>query len=169
MLLTAALALGVFGNALHAPRLPDLLGGRGPMQASVRHARVGAWSIAARSDPFAGTVACAMTARGVGLQRQTLIFRVAPRGDTTQAVYRVDSAPPHPISDTFDAVQAHGFFPQKGWIVDPDGGEAALPVATVGAAHYVWIRVTPRRNPVRFNVGGLPEALAAAKRLGCSV
>src|SRR5438874_2826623 len=135
MLLIAALSSMFVGlPAIHAPHMPNVFGRHAQAAMTVRHARVGPWRIAARTDSFGGAVACSVTAHGVSLERQTLIFRVAPRGETTRAVYRIDSAPPHPIADTFDTVQANGFFPQKGWVVDPDGGEAAIPPATVRPA-----------------------------------
>ena len=156
MLLTAAVSLSLLGH------LPDA-------HASRHLYKLGPWYIAVHPDRFAGTTGCQLHTRDVSLQRDTLIFRVAPQGDTTGAVFRVDAGPPHRIAETFDAVEAHGFFPQRGWIVDPNGGEAALPVAYAAGANVVTMRVTPRQHPHRFKVARLADAEASAKALGCPI
>jgi len=162
MLLTAALSLSLLGQLPHRPHGHDA-------HASRQLYKLGPWYIAVRPDRFAGTTGCQLHTREVSLQRDTLIFRVAPQGDTTGAVFRVDSGPPHRIAETYDAVEARGFFPQRGWIVDPNGGEAALPVAYVAGAKVVTLRVTPRQQPHRFNVARLADAEASAKALGCPI
>jgi hypothetical protein len=120
-------------------------------------------------DRFAGTTGCRLHTRDVSLQRDTLIFSVVSQGDTTAAVYRVDSGPPRGVAEAFDTVEAHGFFPQRGWLVDPNDGEAALPVSYVTGARSVAIRVSPRRRPRHFNATRLEEAEARAKTLGCPI
>ena len=164
MLLTAALSLSLLGQS------PD--GARHSGDAGHAHAprslyKVGPWLIGVHPDPFAGTTTCQVRTTEVSLQRDTLIFRVAPEGDTTAAVFRVDSGPPHRVAETFDAVRAQGFFPQRGWIVDPNGGEATLPVSCVAGASVVAIRVSPKRRPRQFDIARLSEAEAAATALGC--
>jgi hypothetical protein len=168
MLMIAAMSLSLFSHKPHAPHLPNLLPRHhAEARMTVRHAHVGPWRIAARSDPFGGSVACSVTAHRIMLERAVLVIRLADRGPTTKAIFRLDSGPPQPISETFDAVEARGFFPQRGWIVDPDGGEAALPVVTVVGAKVLTLRINPARHPISFDVSHLPEALTAAKGLGC--
>jgi hypothetical protein len=163
MLLTAAVTLSFLSHHPHeAPRAGE------PAAAhATRLYKLGPWLIAVHPDRFAGTTTCQLHTIDVRLRRDTLIFRVAPEGDTTAAVYRVDAGPPHRVAEAFDTVEAHGFFPQRGWIVDPNGGEAALPVSFVSGASVVAIRVSPKQHPRRFNVARLPEAEAAARVLGC--
>ena len=84
-------------------------------------------------------------------------------------MFRVDSGPPRRVAEAFDTLEARGFFPQRGWVVDPNGGEAALPVSYVSGARVVTMRVTPMQHPRRFKVGRLAEAEAAAKGLGCPI
>jgi hypothetical protein len=164
MLLTAAVALSLF-NPLsvfhHHPKAPHE-----PAAAS-RRAQAGAWTVTARWDRFAGATSCVIRARGVRLERQTAIFRVREHGDTTASLFRLDNGPARPVSEAFGPVEAHGVFPQKGWVMDPAGGEIALPAAWLGSAATVTVRVSPRSHPVRFKVAGLDTALAAAKAKGC--
>jgi hypothetical protein len=152
MLMTAAVSLSLLGHL--------------PSPAPVY--KVGPWLIEANADRFTGTVGCELRTRDARLQRDTLIFRVAPGGDTTAAVFRVDSGRARSIAEAFDAVEARGLFPQRGWLVDPNGGEAALPVSYVSGATAVWIRVWPRR-PRRFDVSRLAEAETAARAQGCHI
>jgi hypothetical protein len=163
MLLTTAVSLSLLS---HLPQGPPRR-----TEAAAAHAGVyksGPWLIAVNSDRFAGTVGCQVRTRDVSLQRDTLIFRVASHGDTTAAVFRVDSGPPRAVAEAFDAVEARGFFPQRRWVVDPHGGEAALPISCVAGARAVAIRVWPHRAR-NFNVTRLQEAEARAKALGCPI
>jgi hypothetical protein len=163
MLLTAAVTLSLLGHVSQWLQEPvDAAHG-----SNRNRYKLGPWIIAVHPDKFAGTTSCRVSTRDVSLQRDTLIFRVAPEGDTTAAVFRVDSGPPRHVAEAFDTVEAQGFFPQRGWVVDPNGGEAALPAAYVSAARVVAIRVSPKQHPRRFNIARLPEAEAAAKALGC--
>lgn len=164
MLLTAAVSLSLLSHFPHGAHRPG-----DAAHASHHLYKLGPWLIAVHPDRFAGTTTCQLHTGEVSLRRDTLIFRVAPEGDTTRAIFRVDSGPPHRVAETFDAVEAHGFFPQRGWIVDPNGGEAALPVSYVSGARTVAIRVSPWLHPHRFKVARLAEAEAAAKALGCPV
>jgi hypothetical protein len=167
MLLTAAVSLSLLGRLPHLPHRP---GDAAKAHASRRHLyKLGPWLIAVHPDAFAGATTCQLRTREVSLQRDTLIFRVSPNGDTTAAVYRVDSGPLRRVAEAFDALEARGFFPQRGWIVDPNGGEAALPASYVAGATVVTMRATPKQPPHRFKVGRLAEAEAAAKGLGCAI
>ena len=154
MLIAAALSLSLLAQSSAA------IGGHGGAHETVRHRQIGPWRLEVRKDRFGAEVTCRITARDVTLSRETLIFRLAgPERDTTHAVYRIDGGPPHPVSEVFEAVQAHGFFPERGWILNPQGGEAALPVANVTGAKRVALRVTERKTPRVYNVSRLAEAL----------
>jgi hypothetical protein len=166
MLLIAAMSLSLLGQSDPGPHRP---GRPVAVPARARLYQLGPWLIAVTPDRFAGTVGCRVHTRDVSLQRDTLIFRVAAAGDTTGSVFRIDSGPPRPVAEVFDAVEAHGFFPQRGWVIDPNGGEAALPAASVAGARMVAIRVSPGRRPRRFEVARLAEVEAAARGLGCQV
>ena len=166
MLLTAAISLNLLSHQPDGPHGP----GRAASAHASRHLyKLGPWLIAVHPDRFAGTTTCQLHTTAVSLQRDTLIFRVAPEGDTTAAIFRVDSGPPRRVAEAFDTVEARGFFPQRGWVVDPNGGEAALPVSYVSGANIVTMRVSPKQRPHRFTVARLPEAEAAAKALGCPI
>jgi len=166
MLLIAAVSLSLLGHLSPGTHKP---GDAAAAHASRHLYKLGPWLIAVHPDRFAETTTCQLHTADVSLQRDTLIFRVAPEGDTTAAVFRVDSSPPRRVAEAFDTVETHGFFPQRGWVVDPNGGEAALPVSYVSGAKVVAIRVSPKRRPRQFKIGRLPEAEAAAKALGCPI
>jgi hypothetical protein len=168
MLLIAALSLSLFN---HLPRLPVL----GHARAQARQpyaarlpARVGPWRIEGRLDRFAGTRVCAISADGVSLHRDTLVFRVEARGDTRQALFRIDGGAPRPVADAFDTDEANGVFPQRGWIIDPEGGEAALPAAYASGARMITIRSRVGRRPRHFNIARLDDAVVLAKASGCA-
>ncbi len=160
MLLTAALALSLF-NPLAWMTHPL------SSHPAIRRAHVGAWSIAIARDRFSGTSGCSITGKDVSLHAGTAIFRLTRHGDTTRAVFRLDGGPPRAISDTFDAVQVKGFFPQRGWIVDPDGGEAALPASYLSGIGTVTWRASPKQGLRRIKVVHLDEAIATARVDGC--
>ena len=168
MLLIAALSLSLFG---HLPRLPALGRGRHDPAAAADGprlpARVGPWRVEGRLDRFSGTRGCAITAAGVSLHRGALLFRVAAGGDTRRAVFRIDGGPPRAVADVFDRVETLGFFPQRGWLRDPRGGEAVLPAAEISAARTVTIRARTGARPERFKVSRLDEAMALARSAGC--
>lgn len=169
MLLTAALSLSLFS---HLPGLPHL--GHHPAKAAEAPAaqhrtRVGPWRIAIRTDRFAATRTCAISGHDVALHRDTLIFRLGHPQDARGAMFKLDAGPARPVSDVYEAVQAKGFFPQRGWIIAPEGGEVALPAATVTDAQTVTIRLASGRHPRRFKVARLAEATAAAQADGCTV
>lgn len=162
IMLVAAVLINWFGHpAAHSPPKPAVA------HAAAQRYQLGPWIIAVNPDPFTGTVACQIHARDVTLRRDTLIFRVAPGGDTTGTVFRVDLGPAHHVSEAFDTVEAHGFFPQRGWIVDPSGGEVALPTSYVSKASTVTMRIA-RKDKLRwFKVGQLAAAEAGARAAGC--
>ncbi len=160
MLLTAALALSLFNPLAWMADPPT-------SHPAIRRAHVGAWSIAIAKDRFSGTSRCSITGRDVSLHSGTAIFRLTRRGDTTRAVFRLDGGPPRAIADSFDAVQAKGFFPQRGWIVDPDGGEAALPASHLSGIRTVTWRASPGQHLRRIKVAHLDEAIATVRADGC--
>jgi hypothetical protein len=163
MLIAAALSLSLLMQSSAA------IGGHGAAHETVRHRHIGPWRLEIRRDRFAGAVTCRITARDITLSRETLIFRIAgPERDTTHAVYRIDGGPPHPVSEVFGAVQAHGFFPERGWILNPQGGEVALPAASVTGARRVALRAGERTAPSVYNVSRLGQALRQYDAAGCA-
>jgi hypothetical protein len=163
MLLAAALMLGLFGHPKQA--LPP---GAPPLARAARaRAHVGAWRIVLTQDRFTGAISCKITAPDVILQRDTLIFRLGRGLETTHADFRLDRGASRPVSIAFAEVENHGFFPERGWIIDPQGGEVALPVAYVRSARAITLRAGPGRHPRTFKVGRLGEAMIEAKVAGC--
>jgi hypothetical protein len=164
MLLAAALMLGLFGQ----PKQP-LPPGAPPLAHAARaHAHVGPWRVILTQDRFTGVITCTVSAPDVTLRRDTLIFHLGRGLETTHADFRLDRGPSRPVSAAFAEVEDHGFFPERGWILDPNGGEVALPVAYVRSARAITLRAGPGRRPRTFKVGRLVEAILEAKVAGCA-
>ena len=167
-LIAALVSANLFSHLPHWPphAAPPATAAAAPALAHRGH--VGPWRIGVNADRFAGTRGCAIAADGVSLHRETLIFRVAARGDTRLAMYRLDAGPPRSVSEAFAAVQGKGFFPRRGWVLDPNGGEIALPATYVSGVSTVTVHVAQGRRLRRFRVAQLAEAVAAAKAAGCT-
>lgn len=125
------------------------------------------WRIGVDRDTFTGAVSCTLKARNVSFRSDTLIFHLRPGLETTHAVFRVDGGAARPVSVAFHEDEAHGIFPQKGFIDDPAGGDVALPASYLRSARRIWIRPSPTSWPRYFVVYRFSEALARAKAAGC--
>jgi hypothetical protein len=156
MFLIAAMALtSIFSE----PSLP---------QSTQRLYRLDGWHIAVNHDTFTGAVSCSLTAKHMRFKSDTLIFHLGPGVEATHAVFRIDGGTPRPVSTAFREDEAHGFFPQRGFIDDPAGGDVALPADQFKGVKRLWIRASPANQPRYFNVSRFNDALAGAKAAGCS-
>ncbi len=155
MLLTVALALA---SALHLHQ-PQV----------TRHRYVsGGWQLTVTHDRFTDALACSLKTRAMYYRNQTLVFHLKRGLETTHAVYRVDDGPAAPVSGAFHEVEGHGFFPRRGWIEDPAGGDVALPASYVRDADRVLIRASIKTAPTVFKVSRFEDALDRARDEGCS-
>jgi hypothetical protein len=139
-----------------------------PPQSTERLYQLAGWRIAVAHDKFTGQVSCSLSARHVRFKSDTLIFHIRPGVETTHAVFRIDGGAPRPVSTVFREDEAHGFFPQRGFIDDPAGGDVALPADEFKGVRRLWIRASPADLPSYFNVRRFDDALAGAKAAGCS-
>lgn len=155
MFMIAAMALSSFFYQPHPPQLTERL------------YRLAGWRIAVAHDKFTGHVSCSLSAKHVRFKSDALIFHVGPGVETTHAVFRIDGGPARPVSQAFRDDEARGFFPRRGWIDDPAGGDVALPAAYLKGATRLWIRATPATYPQYYNVSRFADALAEAKAAGC--
>jgi hypothetical protein len=156
MLAAAALALSLFGSHAKTAAPP----------ADV-HYGVGRWRIDVHRDSFTGRLSCKVHGQDMKVQRNSVIFHLAAGVETTHAWFKIDAAPARPVSDAFAEEEANGYFPMRGWIDDPAGGDVALPVSYFDGAYKVMIRASPKYHPKTFRVTGLAAAVAAAKNAGC--
>jgi hypothetical protein len=101
------------------------------------------------------------------VRNQSVIFEMGSGVETTHSVYRIDLGQPHAVSDGFTEVENNGIFPERGFIDDRNGGETVLPLHYLTGARHVWIRATPKRKPIDFDVSRLGQALAVARARGC--
>ena len=139
-----------------------------PPQVAHRLYGVAGWEIGVDRDTFTGAVTCSLAAHDVHFESDTLIFHLGRGVETTHAVFRVDGGAARPVAEAFRDDAAHGIFPQRGWIDDPAGGDAALPATDFKGAKRVWIRATPAYQPRFFNVSRFQDALAGARSAGCA-
>lgn len=167
MIVAAALAVALSRDTNWFHRHPRAQ--RPPrVQIVKRHLTVAGWSLRLYHDTFTDALSCSLATGAMRFHRDALIFRLGRVGDTTHAYVRIDGAPAKPVAEGFSEVQARGFFPRRGWIDDPDGGDVALPVSWLGSAKQVDIRASWRARPRRFDVSRFAEALAGARAAGCS-
>jgi len=155
MMVAALLAMSLLGHA-HVAKV------------ATHHFKVHGWSVVIYNDKFAGEVDCTIKARDISYQRDTLIFQVGAV-DTTNAWFRIDGASPRSVREAFAEDEAHGFFPERGWIVDPNGGEVALPASYLKGARRLYIRAKLKSHPRAFDVSRFGEVLARARAAGCAV
>ncbi|MGI9170110.1 MAG: hypothetical protein ACR2FH_08050 [Caulobacteraceae bacterium] len=157
-MIMAALAIGSFFYAPH----------HGPAQVTQRLYGVGAWRIGVYHDTFTGAVSCSLRTNRIHYRSETLIFRLGRGVETTHAVFRLDGGTPRPVAEAFHIDEARGFFPRRGWIDDPAGGDVALPRTYFPKVKRLWIRASPASQPQFFNVSRFAEALAGARAAGCA-
>ncbi len=158
MLLAATLALT---SVLHP------LGHHRPQVTRHRYV-TGGWLLTVGRDHFTDALTCSLKTRTMRYRSETVIFHLGRGLETTHAVYKIDDGPAAPVSDAFHEVEAHGFFPRRGWVDDPAGGDVALPVSYLRDADRVSIRASTRMAPAEFKVNRLDDALDRARAEGCT-
>ena len=134
-----------------------------------RHRYVtGGWLLTVGQDHFTDALTCSLKTRTMHYRNETLIFHLKRGLETTHAFYKVDDGPAAPVSNAFHEVETHGFFPRRGWVDDPAGGDVALPVSYLRDADRVWIRASTKMAPTVFKVNRLDDALDHARAEGCT-
>ncbi len=156
MSVIAALALASFFN--HP---------RQRVEVTHRYIRVAPWEIGVDRDTFTGAVTCSLAAKRVHFKSGALIFHLGRDVETTHAAFRVDGGPARPVSQAFRDDESLGFFPRRGWIDNPAGGDVALPAAYLKGAKRLWIRASTAAYPQVYDIGRFADALARAKAAGC--
>jgi hypothetical protein len=158
MLLAAALVLS---SVLH-PGQPH------PPQVKQHHYETGGWRLTVGHDVFTDSIVCTLKSRSMHYRNETLIFHLKRGLETTHAYFKIDDEPARPVSDAFHDVETHGFFPRRGWVDDPAGGDVALPAAYVHDATRISIRASPKSSPRLFKVSRFGDALDRARSEGCT-
>ena len=131
-------------------------------------ARFGGWILKVARDPFTGARTCTLRAHRMAFDKGAVGFGFSPRLDTFEAVYRVDSGPPHAWRANVMTLAAHGVVFQTDDLPNPSGGLVILPISALRDAREVWIRPSPRSRPTAFRLQHLASALEVAQRRGCS-
>ena len=163
MTASASLALAVLlGLHLPSPHLP-WPHAAGPRTVS----HVAGWTLAARLDTFAGERSCTLSRGRVDYRRQALVFHLPARVDTAAALYRIDGAAPVAVRADEAELASLGFALHNDDLDNPSGGLVRIPAHRLAVAGEVQIEAAPGRRPVTFKIGGLSEALDAARAAGC--
>ena len=129
--------------------------------------RFGDWRLVVRNDAFAQVMHCRLTAPRMDYRRGALEFHFASNVDTSDAVYRVDSGPAVRTTGELMEIAGRGFRIHDDNLFNPSGGVVRVPQTQLAGANAVEIEAAWGRRPVRFKLGQLDEALAAATTAGC--
>lgn len=155
-----------------------LLGGSWPFghagQTETSRYLIPAWHVDATRDRFTGKMICRVyqgqrAHPDVAYERDTLAFRFGRRLNTLQADFRVDGGPARPWTATYPTLIGSGATLAGSSMTNPTGGLVILPTALLANAITVTIRPFPGKRPQTFAIGGLGDALASARRLGCDL
>ncbi|HEY2177846.1 MAG TPA: hypothetical protein VGH15_04630 [Caulobacteraceae bacterium] len=160
-MLAVLMALSLFGHhhgGGHRPR---------PAQVIHRYGYVHGWRYVIAEDPFTGQLSCSLIGHGMHVRNQSVIFELGAGVEATHSVYRIDLGQPHAVSDAYMEDAKNGIFPERGWIDDKNGGETVLPLHYLTGGRRIWIRASPKRKPVEFDLGRLGQALAVVRAKGC--
>jgi hypothetical protein len=128
------------------------------------------WHVSARHDAFAGTTRCAIRSinHHIIYQPGALGFRFRRHRDTLGAWYHIDGGAPLRWEDRYPALIASGVQIDGPGLDNPTGGIVWLPFADLKDAAIVTIRAGGYGKGRDFMLRGFPQALDAARRLGCA-
>lgn len=131
-----------------------------------------AWHIDTTRDRFTGRAECRVyqgsrTRPSVSYARKTLAFAFPRSRNTLMADFQVDRGPVRPWTSVTPSLTAAGATMANTSMTNPTQGYVILPVALLANATTVTIRSRPKDRPRTFSIGGLGDAIASARRLGC--
>lgn len=133
-----------------------------------------AWHIDTTRDRFNSRVVCRVFQGSrhqpiVSYARGTLAFAFARSRNTLAAEFRVDNGPTRPWTSVYPALVGAGATLPGTSMTNPTQGLVILPIGILTGATTVTIRARPSDRPRVFSVGGLGDAIASARRLGCDL
>lgn len=131
-----------------------------------RHERVASWTLRIHTDSFAEKVTCRLFKHRIRRERDALSFELGRRVRSFGAVYRIDDKPPRKASDDAADLAHMGLALANDDLGNPSGGLVHIPLAQLSGARTVTIEV--KRKFTTFSLGGLSEAVEAAKKASCS-
>lgn len=131
-----------------------------------------AWHVETVHDRFTHRTECRVFQGSrrrplVSYARGTLAFAFPRSRNTLTADFRVDNGSVRPWTTVYPALVEAGATLANTSMTNPTQGYVILPLAVLKDATTVTIRSRPRDRPLIFSVGGLGDAVASAKRLGC--
>lgn len=131
-----------------------------------------AWHVDTVRDRFDNHIVCRVfqgnaSRPTVSYTRGAVAFGFARSRNTLDADFRIDDGPARPWTSVYPALVGAGATLPGTSMTNPTQGLVLLPMTTLAGATTVTIRARPSDNPRVFSIGGLSDALAAARRLGC--
>ena len=156
MIVASLLALGLLSHPLLEPG-----------QIVVKVHRVSGWTVQVSRDRFTARTGCTLRKGQVELQKDVLIFHSPSLVDTADAMFRVDGGPARSVHEATYDDERRGYFRNGGPLENPTGGEVALPAFYVTDAKWVYVRANPERAPDAFDIRGLSDAVALARKEQC--
>lgn len=131
-----------------------------------------AWHVDTVRDRFTGRTECRVFQGSrrrplISYARGTLAFAFPRSRNTIAADFRIDNGPVRPWTTVYPALTEAGATLAHTSMTNPTQGYVILPLGVLEDATTVTIRSRPKDRPRIFSVGGLGDAVASAKRLGC--
>ena len=156
MILQSILLLGLLGGSGHGSRWAN----------SHVVTKPAGWRLEVDTDRFGGKVTCSLQKQHVRVVNGWVTLQLGRDVYTQYAEVRLDDGParparsfPQPLVDPNDT--------SGDPILNPSGGRVVLPQVEAIHARTAWVRPRPQARVARFDLAGLPEAVAAATRAGC--
>lgn len=131
-----------------------------------------AWHVDATRDRFTGRIECSVyqghrRRPAISYARGTLAFAFPSSRNTLTADFQVDGGPVRPWTSVSPALTDAGASLAHTSMTNPTQGYVLLPVDFLRDATTITIRSRPKDRPRTFSIGGLRDAVASARRLGC--
>jgi hypothetical protein len=128
------------------------------------------WRLNIRRDTFSGKIVCRLRSRGgdVRFASGALAFRFPQNWSVTQAVYRIDNAPPRAWREDISELIRIGAPFDQGGVANPSSGQVWIPLSKLSVANVVAIEARPDRAPRTFRISGIEKMLTLAGQHGCS-
>ena len=129
---------------------------------------VAGWTLRIDTDVFSGQPKCRLYRNNIEYQRQALVFRFPRDVDTSTAIYRIDGGAPNWAQSDMVELVSLGFALHYDDLTNSSGGYLRIPLRKIRLAHRIRVEVSTLHPPTTFDIGGVDQAVATARGLGCT-